>query len=196
MSKSTQDFLDDINKQFMQAAMDNILGTMFDDRLQDFYDRYYAAMSDSELTSSEVNELRNQYKAIVSDAMTMRDELAEVTGYEQSSQTTASSKGFTAMSQDSADELNGRFTALQISAEAIRTDAATRTATLAEIDTTALQMLQQQVQQNTRYADMEQKIADCTMTLHQIETNTAAIIAPIREMNDNIERIRVNTSTL
>ncbi len=50
--------------------------------------------------------------------MLARDNLFETFGWESSSsQDQGSSKGFTAMSQDTGEELNGRFTALQISNE-------------------------------------------------------------------------------
>ena len=45
------------------------------------------------------------------------DELTELFG--DYSEDTASSRGFASMSQDSADELNGRFSAVQIAAENI-----------------------------------------------------------------------------
>lgn len=49
----------------------------------------------------------------------LRNSLAEITGFGDDSRSQALSKGFGAMSQDTADQLNGRFAALQISNESI-----------------------------------------------------------------------------
>ena len=66
----------------------------------------------------------DEYMGYVDEAMKLRDELAAATGYDKISQEStsqsASSKGFQAMSQDTGEELNGRFTALQISNEEIK----------------------------------------------------------------------------
>ncbi len=73
-------------------------------------------MEDGDLASSELDSLRNEWDKIVAEAMAERDKLAEAIGYDNTSSSTsqqsASSKRFETMSQDTADELNGRFTAM------------------------------------------------------------------------------------
>jgi hypothetical protein len=197
MSKDVDDFIDDMNTQFMQAAMDNILGELMADRLQDFYDEYYNAMADNNgLTSSEVAALRKQYTSIVQDAMSVRDTLAEITGYEETTTRTATSKGVQSITEDTANALEGRMTAIQIATEAIRAQNEGSAAQMQLLTDTSLQQLAVIQQQTGVYSGMEEKLADCTMTLHQIETNTAAIIVPINEMNTNINKIRKSTENL
>jgi hypothetical protein len=197
MSKDVDDFIDDMNTQFMQAAMDNILGELMADRLQDFYDEYYNAMADNDgLTSSEVAALRKQYTSIVQDAMSVRDTLAEITGYEETTTRTATSKGVQSITEDTANALEGRMTAIQIATEAIRAQNEGSAAQMQLLTDTSLQQLAVIQQQTGVYSGMEEKLADCTMTLHQIETNTAAIIVPINEMNSNINKIRKSTENL
>ena len=51
---------------------------------------------------------------MVQEGLKIRDEVAEITGYKQSYEQSASSGSFESMSQDTGDELNGRFTAVQL----------------------------------------------------------------------------------
>lgn len=87
-------------------------------------EKFGASMEDNELTEEERKALQDEYMKYVDEAMKLRDELAAATGYDKISQEavsqSASSKGFQTMSQDTGEELNGRFTALQVSNEEIK----------------------------------------------------------------------------
>lgn len=125
MEKSAEDVADDISKYFMQAMLSNAIGEQFSDKLRTWYDKFGEAMKDDgTLDNNERKELMDEYMGYVDEAMKLRDELAAATGYDKISQEStsqsASSKGFQAMSQDTGEELNGRFTALQISNEEIK----------------------------------------------------------------------------
>lgn len=125
MEKSAEDFADDISKYFMQAMLSNAIGEQFSDKLRTWYDKFGEAMKDDgTLDNNERKELMDEYMGYVDEAMKLRDELAAATGYDKISQEaasqSASSKGFQTMSQDTGEELNGRFTALQISNEEIK----------------------------------------------------------------------------
>ena len=131
MEKSAEDFADDISKYFMQAMLSNAIGEQFSDKLRTWYDRFGNSMkNDGTLDSDEMDKLLNGdgdfmgWNEMVDEAMKLRDELAAATGYDKISQEStsqsASSKGFQVMSQDTGEELNGRFTALQIAGEEIK----------------------------------------------------------------------------
>ena len=125
MEKSAEDFADDISKYFMQAMLSNAIGEQFSDKLRTWYDKFGEAMKDDgTLDNNERKELMDEYMGYVDEAMKLRDELAAATGYDKISQEaasqSASSKGFQTMSQDTGEELNGRFTALQIAGEEIK----------------------------------------------------------------------------
>lgn len=125
MEKSAEDFADDISKYFMQAMLSNAIGEQFSDKLRTWYDKFGEAMKDDgTLDNNERKELMDEYMGYVDEAMKLRDELAAATGYDKISQESysqsSSSRGFQAMSQDTGEELNGRFTALQIAGEEIK----------------------------------------------------------------------------
>lgn len=116
MDASAEDFADDFSEYMMRALLSNQVGTMFKDRLQEWYTAFAEAMEDGDLASGELDSLRDEWDKIVADAKAERDKLAAATGYDNTSsssgQQSASSKGYATASQDSIDELNGRSTAL------------------------------------------------------------------------------------
>lgn len=126
MEKSAEDFADDISKYFMQAMLSNAIGEQFSDKLRVWYDKFGEAMKDDgTLDNNERKELMDEYMGYVDEAMKLRDELAAATGYDKISQESysqsSSSRGFgTEMTHEDAGELSGRFTALQVSNEEIK----------------------------------------------------------------------------
>lgn len=88
-------------------------------------EKFGASMEDNELTEEERKALQDEYMQYVEEAMKLRDKLAAATGYDKISQESysqsSSSRGFgTEMTHEDAGELSGRFTALQISNEEIK----------------------------------------------------------------------------
>lgn len=115
---------EDISEYFMRAMLSNKIGELYSEKLEGWWKKFGASMEDNELTEEERKALQDEYMKYVDEAMKLRDELAAATGYDKISQEaasqSASSKGFQTMSQDTGEELNGRFTALQVSNEEIK----------------------------------------------------------------------------
>ena len=142
MDASAEDFADDFSEYMMRAVLSDQIGTMFKDRLQEWYTAFAEAMEDGDLTSGELDSLREAWDKIVAEAIAERDKLAEATGYDSTSssasQQQASSKVFETMSQDTGDALYGRFTAMyeaDLKIIAIFTDAVTTISTLSSVAT-------------------------------------------------------------
>lgn len=131
MSKSAQDFADDFSGYLFDAVLDAKIGELLDNELQSFYDEW-AKMAENGLTSDEISQLNKKYNDIVQKGLQYRDEAAKITGYTGTSSQSATSGGWQSMGQDTADELNGRFTALQIAGENISSN---MIATVAHMET-------------------------------------------------------------
>ncbi len=132
MSKSAKDFSEDLEKQFRNAVLRGLINQKYTSQLKAFYEKW-AKLTESgnELTADEAAELKKEYEAIVNSALKDRDQLATSMGWSKDATSQSSStSGFEAMSQDTASELNGRFTALQMDTAAIRAEAAANFATL------------------------------------------------------------------
>lgn len=122
MDSSAKDFAEDFSEYMQRAILTNMVGEKFSKELQDWYDSFAEAGKDKEgITKGDMEELRKQYDEIVDAAVAERNNLAEIFGWtSESTQQSASSKGFQSMSQDTGEELNGRFTALQVAGEEIK----------------------------------------------------------------------------
>lgn len=123
MSKSAQDFADDFSEMMQKALLSYSMEDLINGDLKKLYDDWAKAIEDNngKLTETDIEAFNKRYDDIVQEGLKRRDEWAKVTGYtgSSSSSQTATSGGWASMGQDTADELNGRFTALQIAGESI-----------------------------------------------------------------------------
>lgn len=118
-SEMADDFAEKMQKSLLSFSMEDLING----DLKKLYDDWAKAMKDKngKLTKEDVDAFYKRYDDIVQEGLKRRDEWAKVTGYtgSSSSSQTATSGGWASMGQDTADELNGRFTALQIAGESI-----------------------------------------------------------------------------
>ena len=120
MEYSAKDAAEDISEYFAKAMLSNKIGEIIGDDLEDWYEKFGKAMEDG-MTEEERENLMNEYLGYVEEAEKWRDEIFAATGYGGTSASQDSTKkGFATASQDSVDELNGRFTGIQMSVEAIK----------------------------------------------------------------------------
>lgn len=119
MNSSAQDFSDNFSKMLMQAVLKAKVDDLLGNDMQAFYDEWTerAKANGGKLSQTDINELKGRYDEMVQEGLKIRDEVAEITGYKQSYEQSASSGSFESTSQDTGDELNGRFTAVQIATE-------------------------------------------------------------------------------
>lgn len=201
MEKSAEDVADNISKYFMQAMLSNAIGEQFSDKLRTWYDKFGEAMKDDgTLDNNERKELMDEYMGYVDEAMKLRDELAAATGYDKISQEStsqsASSKGFQAMSQDTGEELNGRFTALQIAGEEIKNQNIIQSQSLNLLTVKADALLSINTETRNIADDTRDLIAQSYLELVQISENTGAIVKPIIQIQKDMAEVKNNTSKL
>ena len=116
MDYSAKDFANDVNKMFANALVTQMVNKKYKDKLQKVLDDMAEAIgSDNE--QQRLEQIKKDYKAMYSAAKEEVDKIMEITGYGESSQQSGDSGGFEAMSQDTAEELSGRFTMLQVTAQ-------------------------------------------------------------------------------
>lgn len=123
MNKSAQDFSDDFAEMMQKALLSYSMEDLMNGELKKLYEDWADAIDAANGDSSkiDIDAFNKRYDDIVQEGLKRRDEWAKVTGYtgSSSSSQTATSGGWASMGQDTADELNGRFTALQIAGESI-----------------------------------------------------------------------------
>lgn len=136
MDSSAKDFANNFERYMQKAMLTTMLGNKYKAELQKWYDAF-AAANDNKTGISEENykKLQEQWNDIVTDAVKERDKLKELLGWtSESSSQDSTKRGFEAMSQDTGEELNGRFTALQITGEEIKNQAIEQTGLLSSIN--------------------------------------------------------------
>ncbi|MCL1937588.1 MAG: tape measure protein [Candidatus Azobacteroides sp.] len=110
--RSAADFADTF-ENLMQSAVSSSLKMMAEEKVRQFYEDFAEkAQSDNMLTERETGQLQTMWDSILNGLAAEKENLQKITGITMGdSAREASKKGFASMSQDSADELNGRFTA-------------------------------------------------------------------------------------
>ena len=137
MDKDAEDFSDDFSKYLMKSVLNAKIGDLLDKDLKEFYDEWSELAKDG-LSETEVEYLNNKWNGIVDKGIKFRDEAAKITGYTGTSSQEATSGGWQSMGQETAEELNGRFTALQIAGESISASMITAVAQMETIISTGI----------------------------------------------------------
>lgn len=188
MDASAKDFSDDLTEYFTRAMVSNKVGELFSEKLEEWYGKFGEAMREGGLSDDERNSLREEYMGYVEEAMKLRDDIASATGYDSIvSGTTQEStkKGFATASQDSIDELNGRFTAIQLDTSAMR-----ELVTTCNANISSLRMSADTIRQHT---DEIRNLSLLAIDhLEAISRNTNQLY----EMNERLGKIEKNTRSL
>lgn len=122
MSKDAKDFADDFTELMQRALLSVALQDLIDKDLKQWYESYVTALSNGTLTELQKDYFKDALNEIYKKGTEIRDNIADFTGYDNYTQQSGDSGGFEAMSQDTAEELSGRFTMLQITAQNVHID--------------------------------------------------------------------------
>ena len=116
--RSAADFADDFEEMLSQAVLQGVRLRALEEPLRQWYEQF-AAASENGLTEGSIASLREQYNQIIEDAAKQLEDMEKVTGIPigDTERTSTAAKGLAAISQESADELNGNFYALLIYAD-------------------------------------------------------------------------------
>lgn len=121
MDSDSTDFADSFQKKMASAIINSLMVDKYKKRLQDWYKTFSSTFENKNLTKEELykaqEKLQQEYMAISKDALDERDSLKDALGWKDNFSQSASSGSFESMSQDTGEELNGRFTAVQSTTE-------------------------------------------------------------------------------
>ena len=123
MDTSSEEFANNFEEYMQKAILNSMLIDNYKSRIDAWYKAFAKANDDNAgVTEEEYKDLQKEWNDLVSDALSERDKLKDLFGWTGDDSTSQSSTkgGFETMSQDTGTELNGRFTALQVSSEEIK----------------------------------------------------------------------------
>lgn len=115
MESEWGDFNENLSETFMKAALAQMVGMKYREQLKKWYNNFANAMGDGVMEKYELDTLKNQYKEITMNAIEERKSIEDAIGTTLSyAQEKGSNGSFQSMGEETANELNGRFTAVQI----------------------------------------------------------------------------------
>lgn len=134
MDKSAEDFSKDLEKYMFDAMVGAMANEGMRKQLDKILSDFEADISDNGVVDN-ADELKQRYQDLAKEYTEKRDKLAETMGIEKEDDYTqeASVGASQTMSQEAGEELNGRFTALNITADQIREQVTAAVAMLAGI---------------------------------------------------------------
>ena len=183
LDSTNKDFADSFEEYLRKSILQSVIANNYDTKIQELYDSWSKAGEDGLFSESEVDRLRSMQQSITDAMLAERDRLEEVFGWSSSSSQEASKKGFATASQDSIDELNGRFTALQIAGEEIKNQSVEQTRLLDSINSILL---------NIDPSQASFKIPDLSLNREALNSSFAADIAMRAESNAQLQAAIVN----
>ena len=198
MKDNAEAFTKDFEEMMQNALLEIMMTNIYDKQLQEWYDNFAKRVeSDGKLTDAEIDASRKEYMAIVDRAKAEWEKYQEMIGDTgNTSSQEASKKGLATASQDSIDELNGRFTALQIAGEEIKNQSVTQSQSLNILTMKADTLISINTETRNIADDTRDLIASSYLELVQISENTGAIIKPIQQMQKDISEVKNNTKGL
>ena len=198
MDSSNEDLADNFEKYMQKAILNSMLLDNYKEKIKGWYAAFAKANEDDAgITKDEYDKLQEDWSSMVTDALKERDRLKELFDWKSEEEKQSSSKGgFTAMSQDSADELNGRFTYNNVVLEQLRGEALSQSEALNYLRANLGEVLL--TTKDTRnIADEIRTIqVNSYLELQEIRENTGSIIKPIKQMASDIQEVKRNTSKL
>lgn len=118
LESTSEDFSEDLEDNLRKSIINGLVFTSeMKTKLQSMYDQINKNMADDSLTDEEKMKRNDEIKQDIENEYAQAREKAEkyyeLAGLDGSSATEAETAGFSGMSQETAEELNGRFTAIQ-----------------------------------------------------------------------------------
>lgn len=121
VEKGAKDIADDIGDYMRKALIKSMYVKQYEPLMRKWYEKWANFMEDGGLSDSERSELEALKESIINGATESAKIINEQWGGASLASQDSTKRGFEAMSQDTAEELNGRFTALQMSGEESKT---------------------------------------------------------------------------
>lgn len=197
LDSTNEDFADNFEKYLQKSVFESLLANKYKERIQSLYDTWVEYGKDG-LTLDEVQKLRDMQEQLSESLLAERDKIMSDFGFTTngSESKSSTSKGFSTMSQDTGEELNGRFTALQITGEEIKNQNAIQVQSLNLLTMKSEDIFRVNTETRNIADDTRDLIAQSYLELVQISENTGAIIKPIQQMQKDIAEVKKNTSKL
>ena len=195
------DFGEDFEEIMRNALLQSFVIDQLRGKAREFYKKY-TLLADSDengkldLTAEEISDLRKDWNDIIRAATEEAKNIDAIVGGSSSSSQEASKKGFATASQDSIDELNGRFTALQIAGEEIKNQNQLQTMSILELRADMLPI----IANTTGIKDIASETRDLLRLSYEeltgIHDDTTSMNKSLKNIETDIAEVKRNTNGL
>lgn len=113
MEKTVSDFSNDFTEMIAKAWTNAAVNDLMSEDLKKFYEEWADNMKAGTLTKSDIDALKKEYDGLVQQALNIRDNMSEVTGYtgDSTEEQSASANGVSEVTYDQANQFIGLVTA-------------------------------------------------------------------------------------
>lgn len=184
MDKAAEDFAEDFEGYLKRAVINSVIGAKYKGEIEQLIKDWESMMkNDGRLDEDEVEYLKRKQQDLTDRMLAEREEATKVFGDDTKEYSQEASRGaFQTMSQETGDELNGRFTAIQMDTSHIR-----ETLSDIQLSMSSLHLSANVIKQNT---DEIRNISLLAIDhLEAISKNTHELY----EMNQRLGKIEKNT---
>lgn len=197
IESSAEDISDDIADYLRKSLIKSLAVENYRGKMKEWYERWVEAMKDGKITAEEQESLDNLKNSIITGATESAKLINDQFEYlNKDSSQSSTSKGYQTMSQDTGEELSGRFTALQIAGEEIKNQNAIQSQSLNLLTMKADDLLHVNTDMRNIADDTRNLIADSYLELVQISENTGNSAKYLKEIKADIAEVKKNTSKL
>lgn len=195
MDSDTADFAGNFEEYMRNAILNSMLKESYMDRLKKWREKFYNAMDDG-MTQKEYEDLKAEGQQISGEMKAERDKLKDIFGWTDSYSQASSKGSFQTMSQDTGNELNGRFTALQMSGEEIKTHSILQTQSLNILTMKADAILSVNMESRNIADEIRTVQVNSYLELQEIRQNTGDTVKQLKLMDEKLKKIESNTNKL
>ena len=169
--------------------------------MKKWYENFADAFEDDEFSEGERKELEREYLGLYQKTLDKRDALFDIAGIDDNEILPVTNQGeatsnFETMSQDTGAELNGRFTALQISGESILSQTGAQTELIGLLNT-IVGDIRVDLWDMRNIADEVRTIqVNSYLELQEINLNTANAVKELKMANVVLSGIKAGTDRI
>ncbi|MBD9091942.1 MAG: hypothetical protein EGQ20_05380, partial [Bacteroides oleiciplenus] len=202
MDMSAEDMAENFGEYLRKSILAAMVAKNFQEDINKLYDKWVAAGEEDSLggmtiTEDEARDIQDGYKKLVDAMVQARDNMGQAFGWDSSATSQdSSSRGFQTMSQDTGEELNGRFTALQVAGEEIKNQNVIQSQSLNLLTARADAILSMNTETRNIADDTRDLIAQSYLELVQISENTGNSAKYLKDIKADIAEVKKNTSKL
>lgn len=191
MSTTAQDWSNGF-EDMMRNAVVNALSSDFNGEIEEWYKEFAKDMeSGKKLTAEEMEARRNEYLDIVRRGEEERDAMFEALGLGDSSGTAqATTSSAMSITEDTANDLVGRVTAVQIAVERGNAVRDMESGMLTELNTHLASLVEQNDERGAIASESRDILAKTLLELQYIRENTEMMVKPIQALATDMAGVR------